>query len=66
MKIPYTKHVTKRYCHVYRRKLASDKSRKLKHLDHTARKNSVAKDIMLGAIIIIIIISTTIFIVLSS
>jgi len=52
MKVPYTEHVTNETIleRVKRGRglLASVKSHKLKHFGHTARHNSLAKDIMLG------------------
>jgi len=52
MKVPYTEHVTNEYIleKVQRERglLANVKSHKLKHFGHTARHNSLAKDIMLG------------------
>jgi len=52
MKVPYTEHVTNETIldRVNRGRglLASVKSHKLKHFGHTARHNSLAKDIMLG------------------
>jgi len=52
MKVPYTEHVTNETIleRVKRSRglLASVKSHKLKHFGHTARHNSLAKDIMLG------------------
>ena len=55
MKVPYTEHVTNNDTILERVKrsrglLASVKSHKLKHFGHTARHNSLAKDIMLGRI----------------
>jgi len=52
MKIPYTEHVTNEtVLSRVQGKESSVKSHKLNHFGHTARHNSLAKDIILGQIL---------------